>query len=144
MLARHVLDGDHITEMKQNHFQDGRAAFLYLQTACQRTIGPLRIRELNKEFDDISIIHDIGIGPNSIKLLAKRIRTMNSKRPAANRKTTDELAEKLLECIFTTSKHFSEGALVEYNAPAGTRLFELPGPPIVRDFTSLETHYHDL
>ena len=106
MLARHVLDGDHITEMKQNHFQDGRAAFLYLQTACQRTIGPLRIRELNKEFDDISIIHDIGIGPNSIKLLAKRIRTMNSTRPAANRKTTDELAEKLLECIFTTSKHF--------------------------------------
>ena len=54
------------------------------------------------------------------------------------------MAEKMLECIFTTSKHFSEGALIEYNAPAGSRMFELPGPPIVRDFTGLEGHYHDL
>ena len=61
MITKHVLDGDHITEMKTNYFQDGRAAFLYLQTACQRTVGPLRIREPNKEFDDISILHDIGV-----------------------------------------------------------------------------------
>ena len=56
-------------------------------------------------------------------MLCKRIRTANGKRPAASRKTQDEMAEKVLECIFTTSKHFNEGALIEYNAAPGSRLF---------------------
>ena len=61
VLTKHVLDGDHITEMTNSHFQDGHAAWLYLEASCQRPINQLRIRELNKEFDDIDIIHDIGI-----------------------------------------------------------------------------------
>ena len=68
MLAKHVLDADHITEMRNNHFQDGLGAFTYLQTACARPTSMLRLREMNKNFDDIDIIHDIGIGPNTIKL----------------------------------------------------------------------------
>ena len=70
---------------------------------------------MNKAFDDINIVHDIGINPNTIKSLAKIIRTTNGKRPAANRKTPDELGDKFLEVLFSTSKHFSEGALIEYN-----------------------------
>ena len=56
ILTKHVLDGDHITEMTNSHFQDGHAAWLYLENCCQRPINQLRIRELNKEFDDIDII----------------------------------------------------------------------------------------
>ena len=31
MIAKHVLDGDHITEMTNTHFQNGHAAWLYLE-----------------------------------------------------------------------------------------------------------------
>ena len=141
MLTKHVLDADHITEMKNSHFQDGLGAFTYLQMACFRPISALRLREMDKDFHDIDIIHDIGIGPNTIKLLCKRIRTTNGKRPAGNRKSVDQMAEKLLECIFTTSKHFSEGAIIEYNATPANRQFHFAG---ARDFTGLETHYHTL
>ena len=41
MLTKHVLDADHITEMKNNHFQDGHAAFTYLQMACFRPASML-------------------------------------------------------------------------------------------------------
>ena len=102
----------------------------------------LRLREMNKEFDDIDIVHDIGIGPNTVKLLCKRIRTTNGKRPAAHRKTVDQMAEKLLECIFTTSKHFSQSALTEYNATAANRQFRTAAGG--RDLTALENHYHTL
>ena len=141
LLTKHVLDADHITEMKNSYFQDGLGAFTYLQMACFRPVSMLRLREMNKDFDNIDIVHDIGIGPNTIKLLCKRIRTTNGKRPVANRKTADEMAEKLLECIFTTSKHFSEGAIIEYNATPANRQFQTPAG---RDFSGLETHYHTL
>ena len=97
LLTKHVLDADHISEMKNNYFQDGYLAFTYLQGCCQRTVNPLRLREMNNEFDSIDIIHDIGIGENTIKMLCKRVRTINGKRPVANRKTQSELAEKVLE-----------------------------------------------
>ena len=45
MLSKHVLDADHITEMRNNHFQDGLGAFTYLQMACARPITALRLRE---------------------------------------------------------------------------------------------------
>ena len=48
MITKHVLDADHITEMRNSHFQQGYDAYEYLRQSCQRTVGPLRIRELNK------------------------------------------------------------------------------------------------
>ena len=50
-------------------------------------MNPLRLRALNKQWDDIDIVHDIGINRNTIKSLAKAIRAANGKRPLANRKT---------------------------------------------------------
>ena len=88
MLTKHILDADHVTHMKNAHFQLGYDAFQYLRTACQLLVGQLRMRELNKEFDDIDIIHDIGINPNTIMLLCKKVRTANGKRPAAHRRAT--------------------------------------------------------
>ena len=143
MLTKHVLDADHLTEMKNNHFQMGHTAFAYLQASCQRAVNPLRLREMNKDFDDIDILHHVGIETNTIKILCKKIRTTNGKRPAANRKTQSECAEKLLEVIFTTSKHFSEQATVEYNAPPASRRFQNAATNH-RDFAALEAHYQEL
>ena len=86
MLTKHVLDADHITEMRNSHFQNGFGAWMYLRTACFRPPSLLRLREMNKDFDDIDIVHDIGINHNTIKLLCKRIRTVNGKRPAGMRR----------------------------------------------------------
>ena len=75
------------------------------------------------------------------------IRVLNSKRPAANRKSLTEMAERLLECIFEASKHFSESAVTEYNLPAGQRSFEYvaPNPNAPhRNFGAIEDHYHQL
>ena len=97
---------------------------------------------MNEDFDDINIVHQIGIETNSIKLLCKKIRTINGKRPPANRKTQSASApaEKLLEVIFTTSKHFSEQATVEYNSPAATRRFQNAATGEL-NFAALEAHY---
>ena len=47
---------------------------------------------------------------------------LNNRRAAAGgAKTNDEMVEVFLEQIFQTSKHFSEIALTEYNAVAGSR-----------------------
>ena len=91
VLTKHVLDAGHLTEMSNNNFQLGRAAWLYLEAACQAPINALRLRKLNKDWDDIDIVHDIGINQNSIKSLAKTIHTTNGKRPAANRNESDVL-----------------------------------------------------
>ena len=53
LLTKHVLDADHLTEMKNSHFQLGHTAFTYLQVSCQRAVNPLHLREMNKDFDDI-------------------------------------------------------------------------------------------
>ena len=108
VLTKHITDSGHLTEMANNHFQDGRGSWLYLETSCQAPVNAIRLRKLNKDWDDIDIVHDIGINQNSIKSLAKLIRTTNGKRPAANRKTPDEEGDRFLEVLFETSKHFSE------------------------------------
>ena len=55
----------------------------------------------------------MGVNPNSIILIVTRIKAVNAKRPVANRKDPTEQTEKLLECIFSCSKHFSETATIE-------------------------------
>ena len=72
---------------------------------------------------------------------------MNGKRPVANRKSQTEMTEKLLECIFTTSKHFHESATLEYNATVGSRQFEHPAGSALagqRDFNACEAHFNSL
>ena len=51
LLVKHVLDADHVTHMKQTHFQQGVAAFQYLQQCCQQPIDNLRLREMNMQWD---------------------------------------------------------------------------------------------
>ena len=97
LLTKHVTDADHNRHMQQNHFQDGFAAFTYLQGACQLQVTNLRLRDLDKEWEAIDMLADIGVNENSVALLAKHIRGKNALRPVAHHKTLDQQSEKLLE-----------------------------------------------
>ena len=59
-----------------------------------------------------------------------------------------EQTKRLLECIFKALKHFSEGALIEYQQTVGNRQFEHPAPGgggvRHRDFAACEAHYAPL
>jgi hypothetical protein len=147
LLTRHLLDDDQITRMRNDTFQLGYESFINLRASCRMPVNQLRLREMDKEWDALDIINDIGINPFTIQQLCNKIRTLNGKRPAGHRKTQSQMSERLLECIFTSSKHFSEGAIIEYNAHQGERQHELRAPhPQAgdRDFNSIEEHYHPL
>ena len=60
LLTGHVTDAAHVTQMKNAHFQQGRDAFNYLRASCQMPVDALKLRQLNRDWDDISIIYDIG------------------------------------------------------------------------------------
>jgi hypothetical protein len=127
-LLKHITNADLVTDLRTNHFLNGQTAFAHLRLICAPQPDALELRELNREFDSIDILHDCGVNEHSINTLCKKIRTANGRRPAANRKTETEMTERLLEVIFTTSKHFSETATNEFRAPAGQRRFEPIGP----------------
>ena len=75
LLYTHQLDADIRSELTQNHFQDGAAAWAYL-------IGPAGLRtpatrmqllQYDKEWKDIDIVTDIGVNSNTIQQLASRL-----------------------------------------------------------------------
>jgi hypothetical protein len=46
----------------------------------------MELRAMNKRFDDIDILTDIGINANTIIMLNTKIKAVNAKFPAAHRK----------------------------------------------------------
>ena len=116
LLTKHITDADHITEMRSNYFQNGHDAFESLRTSCSMPINQIRLREMDKEWDALDIMTDVGVNAYTIQTLCKKIRTLNGLRPAGHKKSFTQMTERRLECIFTSSKHFSEGAIIEYNA----------------------------
>jgi hypothetical protein len=146
LLVVHELDEDYKIHLKQNFFQDGPGAFAYMQGECQQPADRLKLRSLNKDWDALDMLTDVGVSPNSVSESAKKIKAVNSKRPVASRKDQTECAERLLEMIFQCSKHFSTLALTEYNAPPANWQFTIAGGPAVgqRDFTALTAHFHAL
>ena len=123
LLTKHITDEDHTKEMRNNHFQNGLTAWQYYSGACRQPIDNMQLRRLNNDWDAIDLLTDVGVNANSIKLLTKKIRAVNSLRPAANQKDRTEKTERLLECIFTCSKHFSETAMTEFNALPANWMF---------------------
>ena len=140
IIQKHISDGDWQLELKNNHFQNGRAAYLALAAACATPVDALKLRQLNAEWHDVDLLADIGVNANTISSLLKRLKVLNSKRPIASRKTSDEIAERILECIMDASKHFSESATKEYRATVGNRDYELVGGQ--RDLAGLVAYYH--
>ena len=90
----------------------------------------MQLRELDDKWAKVDILQDVGVQENTILLITTKIKAKNAKRPLANRKTQTECTERLLECIFTTSKHFSETALNEYNAVGAARRFVIAAGPL--------------
>ena len=147
LLAKHVLDRDHITQMRNDTFQMGHESFINMRAASSVPVNHLRLRDMDMEWNSLDILNDVGVYPHTIQSLCKKLRTLNGKRPAAQRKNQTQMGDRLLECIFTTSKHFSQSALQEYNLPQGQRQFEhgAPHPQAgERDFNAIEAYYHPL
>ena len=145
--AKHITDEDTKLSLRVNHFLNGRGAFLAVQTACQHAISRSKLKELDREWDDVSILNDAGVNEDSIFTIGKRLRAKNGRRPAASRKTEEDMGDRLLECIFNASKHFSESATKEYNAAVGARDFEHVAPhPLAgqRDFQGILNYYGEL
>ena len=125
-------------------FQNGRAALQYLEGLYDTPVMLSDLREMDRRWQELSIVQDVGVREDSITQLVVLMQRVNGERPVANRFTNEQLAEKLLEAIRDSSKHFSEGALTEYNALPGSRRFEhQPGHPQAgeRDFLALERYY---
>ena len=126
-------------------FQNGYAAYEFVRGHCALAVDALKLRDMNMEWDALDLLADVGVSVNSILDMQKKINNLSSKRPTA--KTRSEKAEKLLELIWTCSKHFSESALTEFNAPAGERRWEHPGGHAhagQRDYVALAAHFHTL
>ena len=81
MIVKHITDPDHVTEMKMSHFQNGPAAYQYLVGACALPVNAMRLRDLNKMWDSLDILADVGVDENSILQIVKKIKVMNSRRP---------------------------------------------------------------
>lgn len=102
---------------------------------------------MDKTWHEFDLLENVGVDENTIKTVVLKLRVLNGKRPATSRKTETELTEKLLECIFQSSKHFSESSLKEYNAaPADWTFVHAPGTPNAgeRHLSDCETYYHAL
>ena len=80
VITKHITDLDHITTLRQMHFQDGQAAFHYLPIACQLAMTQSRLRELDRQWTDLDLITDVGVSENTVLDLLKKIKVMNSKR----------------------------------------------------------------
>ena len=73
------------------------------------------------------------------------MKTLNAKRPVAERFNQTPMTERFLELLFSASKHFSETALVEYNTTPANWKFAMPaaGPAAGQhDFARCTQHYH--
>ena len=146
LIAVHELDADHRTHMAQNHFQVGPDAWDYLTGLMREPVTNMQLREHDKRWDALDIITDVGVSANTVVLMVSKIKAANAKRPIGQRRDQTACTEKLLELIFTSSKHFSESATIEYNAAAAARRFQIAGGPGAgqRDFAACTAHYHTL
>jgi len=146
LIYKHVSDGDLRTILFTNHFQNGLATIQFLDLAYDTPITRSELREMDKLWTELSIAQDVGVQQDSVSRFAKLLQRVNAERPAAHRYGFTELTEKLLEAIADASRHFNEGAMREYDAPAGSRQFEYPAGhpafPGQRNFGAC-VHYYD-
>ena len=66
LLTQHITDPDHISHIRLNFFQEGRLTYNYLQGECQLATTATRLRELNRKWDDIDMLADVGVDENTI------------------------------------------------------------------------------
>jgi hypothetical protein len=145
ILTKHIARcTDHLKYIHENHFQDGQAAYDYLEAASQAPLNAIRTRELRRLWDDMDLMELVGVQEHSIQILATKVQAQNAEFPAPSRKDRSECAERILEMILDTSKHFAEQATDEYNSAVGNRRFEHAGHAIHgnhRDLDAMVLYY---
>jgi hypothetical protein len=77
LLSRHILDDDQVTRMRNDTFQLGYESYINLRQSCRMPINQLRLREMDKEWDALDIMNDIGVNAFTIQQLCNKIRTLN-------------------------------------------------------------------
>jgi hypothetical protein len=145
LIVKH-LDNEDITNIlaAAPYFQDGVATRAHLDTLYDTPLNRVALRKMQKDWDELSIVMDVGVTKESIMNFVRVLKRANGDFPAGQRKSNDEMTEKLLESIMDCSKHFNESATTEYEAPVGSRQFEHLAPhPLAgqRDFLGCARHY---
>ena len=145
ILTKHIgRCHEHLKYIRTNHFQDGQTAFNYMDAACAAPLNAVKTRELRRQWDDMDLMELVGVQEHTIQVLATKIQAQNAEFPPGSTKDRSECAERLLEMLMDTSKHFQESATDEYNALVGNRRFEHVGHAIHgnhRDLDALVLHY---
>ena len=155
-LNRHIND-EHRCRFIQETFgilagpvMNARDAFLYLQGECDVADS----REGEDQHDiawlQFSISANVGKDEFTIKNAVKALRTLNAGRPANMRKTSDDIAEKLLRMIVSsTSSAIGTEAQKELEAVQGVagmpgvRIWQsaMPAPGITRNLAGMANQY---
>ena len=71
LVVVHELDEDYKLHLKQNFFQDGPGAFAYLQGELRQPPDRLKIRQLDKDWNNLDLLQDVGVSANITPLVAQ-------------------------------------------------------------------------
>lgn len=127
-IYKYVLDDDVREVLRTTHLGRGRDCYTYLEGLYDRPITTAELKRLRGEWNELTIVHDIGIRKDSISSFVVAMQRKNQEFPLAQRYNQTELCEKLLEAIMEASSPFREGAMDELNAPVSSCSFEMPAP----------------
>ena len=129
--------------MHANTPNDGRAAFELLEANCRQQVDDLELLQMDADWNSATILNAVGFSIDSITLFSRHLNGLNALRPAANRKTEDELTTKFLASIDTNIEAtLGHEAKKELRAAGGARQFINAAGG--RDYQSCVTFFDDL
>ena len=134
---------------------DPHGAYMYLMHECD--IRPNRDGEEEQDLEwlQFGITKDVGKHENTVKETAKQLRSLNIPRTGPRKKTSDEIAEKLLRSLYTvTNDAVGTEASRELErvqgvpGQPGVRMFQHPllmgaAAGNTRDLPGLIRHFHE-
>ena len=143
-LYKHIPDPRLREMMHATARNDGRAAFRLLEANCRQNIDDLEMLQQDANWNNATILNSVGFNIDSITLFSRHLNGLNALRPAANRKTEDELTTKFLASIDTNIEAtLGHEAKKELRAQGAARQF-INQQNNGRDFQSCINFFDDL
>jgi len=143
-LYRHVPEPRLREMMHATARNDGRAVFRMLEANCRQAIDDLELLQMDGDWNSATILNSVGFNVDSITLFSRHLNGLNALRPAANRKTEDDLTTKFLACVDTNIEAtLGHEAKKELRARGGARQF-VNAATGTRDFQACVTFFDDL
>ena len=127
-LYKHIVNVTVKQSLKANFDGQGYEAMQWLIANFRETVDDLEITKLDRDWNEASIIADIGIDIDSPLRFKLHLDALNGLRPAANLKNDDQRTIKFLTDLAKTSKLFMLEANKEVRAPAANRQFMQAAP----------------